>query len=40
MVIDKKTKVYQYKYKDNVVYPDLIRCPKLKSGNVSLLMNV
>ena len=31
--------VYQYKYKDNVIYPNLVRCAKLVSGDKALLNN-
>jgi hypothetical protein len=27
---------YQYKYLDNIIYPDLFMCPKLKKGNKSV----
>lgn len=39
MMIDGKVMVYQYKYRDNEVFPSLIRCPKLVKGEVSLLKN-
>jgi len=37
--INNQEKVYQYKYKDNIVYPNLIRCSKLIKGNRPLLNN-
>jgi hypothetical protein len=37
--VDKTTKVYQYKYIDNVVNPNLFRCAKLNTGDTALLNN-
>jgi len=38
--VNSEDKVYQYKYKDNVVYPNLIRCGKLVKGDKPLLENI
>ena len=37
--IDQKTRVYQYKYIDNVVCSNLAMCGKLQSGSIPLLNN-
>lgn len=37
--LDRNTKVYQYKYKDNVIHPNLFRCSKLIIGDSALLNN-
>jgi hypothetical protein len=37
--VDAQTRVYKYKYIDNVVTPDLIRCGKLNIGSKPLLDN-
>lgn len=40
VVIDGGMRVYQYRYKDNFIYPQLHRCAKLVPGEKSLLENL